>query len=69
MSGVEVLHRKSEYVVEWAEHPAESPPDDEPTHGPDLAGVVRFRIEGVRRIEPWPVEPIDPEAMLGEPPF
>jgi hypothetical protein len=64
MSGVEVLHRQSEYVVEWAEHDAASPPDD-----PELVPIVRFRIEGARRIEPRPIEPIDPEAMLGEPPF
>jgi hypothetical protein len=69
MSGVEVLHRQSEYVVEWAEHDDESPPDDEPIADPELVAIVRFRIEGARRIEPRPFEPIDPEAMLGEPPF
>jgi dTDP-glucose pyrophosphorylase len=69
MSGTEVLHRKSEYVVEWAEHDTEAHRADQSATDPELHGIVRFRIEGVRRVEPKPQPPTDDEAMLGEPPF
>jgi len=68
MSGVKVLHRKSEYVVEWAEHDVEGHRHEDPPD-PELVRVVRYRIEGTTRVEPAPEPPTDHEAMLGEPPF
>jgi hypothetical protein len=68
MSGVKVLQRTSEYVVEWAEHDADSRRDKSVTEM-ELLRIVRFRIEGARRVEPTPADATDPEAMLGELPF
>jgi hypothetical protein len=69
MSGVEILHRKSEYVVEWAEHDVEAHRQEDRTPDPELLRGVRYRIEGAMRVEPAPEPPTDHEAMLGEPPF
>jgi hypothetical protein len=69
MSGVNTLRRTTEYVVEWAELEDVAPPVEETLADVELLRVVRVRIEGARRVEPKPVDPIDAEAMLGEPLF
>jgi hypothetical protein len=69
MSSVKVLQRTSEYVVEWAEHDADSRRRDESLIEMELLRIVRFRIEGARRVEPTPADTTDPEAMVGELPF
>ena len=69
MSSIGAVGRAAEFVVEWAELEDIAPPVEESFVDAEVVRIVRFRIEGARRVEPQPADPIDPEAMLGEPLF
>ena len=67
MSGIGTVQRTAEFVVEWAELEDVSPPVEGSAVDPRLEAIVRLRIEGARQAEPETADPIDLEAMLGEP--